>query len=73
MVSYDEVNLLAEIGGYIGLLLGFSLLDIAKLFRSLLEARFKTNQKFSSRIRNLQKYAKSVILTSCIFLLRNVF
>ena len=43
VVSYDEVNLLAEIGGYIGLLLGFSLLDIAKLFRSLLEARFKTN------------------------------
>ena len=40
VVSYDEVNLLAEIGGYIGLLLGFSLLDIAKLFRSLFEARF---------------------------------
>mgnify|MGYP002043244548 FL=1 len=42
VVSYDEVNLLAEIGGYIGLLLGFSLLDIAKLFRSLFEARFNT-------------------------------
>ena len=42
VVSYDEVNLLAEIGGYIGLLLGFSLLDIAKLFRSLFEARFST-------------------------------
>ena len=42
VVSYDEVNLLAEIGGYIGLLLGFSLLDLAKLFRGLLERRFKT-------------------------------
>ena len=41
VVSYDEVNLLAEIGGYIGLLLGFSLLDLAKLFRGLLERRFK--------------------------------
>ena len=44
VVSYDEVNLLAEIGGYIGLLLGLSLLDIAKLFRSFVETRFKISK-----------------------------
>ena len=30
---YDEVTLLAEIGGYLGLLLGISLLDLTKVFQ----------------------------------------
>ena len=33
VLSYSKTSLLAEVGGYIGLLLGFSLLDIAKLLK----------------------------------------
>ena len=44
VVFYDEVHMLAEIGGYIGLLLGLSLLDLAALFRSLLERHFKVTK-----------------------------
>ena len=43
--SYTEVSLLAEVGGYVGLLLGVSLMDIA----SLLDKFFVIiKQKFSS-------------------------
>ena len=31
-LSYSEVSLLAEVGGYVGLLLGVSLMDIASVF-----------------------------------------
>ena len=33
--SYTEVSLLAEVGGYVGLLLGASLMDIASLLDKL--------------------------------------
>ena len=41
--SYSEVSLLAEVGGYVGLLLGVSLMDIASLFDKMLKF---FNQKF---------------------------
>ena len=44
-LSYSEVSLLAEVGGYVGLLLGVSLMDIASLFD---KACIIINQKFSS-------------------------
>ena len=31
-IAYDKSSLLAEIGGYTGLLLGFSFFDVARLF-----------------------------------------
>ena len=34
-IRYTEVNLVAEIGGYVGLLLGWSLLNITQLLPSL--------------------------------------
>ena len=42
-LSYTEVSLLAEIGGYVGLLLGVSLKDIASLFDKVF---IFFNQKF---------------------------
>ena len=36
-LSYSEVSLLAEVGGYVGLLLGVSLMDIASLFHKFFE------------------------------------
>ena len=35
ILAYSEVSLFAEVGGYLGLLLGVSLLDITKLVRLL--------------------------------------
>ena len=34
-ISYTEVSLLAEVGGYVGLFLGASLMDIASLLNKL--------------------------------------
>ena len=34
VLVYKETQLMAEIGGYIGLILGFSLLDLGKLLQS---------------------------------------
>ena len=42
-LSYSEVSLLAEVGGYVGLLLGVSLKDIASLFDKVFTF---FNQKF---------------------------
>ena len=44
-LSYTEVSLLAEVGGYVGLLLGASLMDIASLLVRLFVI---IKQKFSS-------------------------
>ena len=44
-LSYSKVSLLAEVGGYVGLLLGVSLMDIASLFDKVF---IIVNQKFSS-------------------------
>ena len=35
VLSYSETSLLAEVGGYIGLLLGFSLLDVARILKKI--------------------------------------
>ena len=37
VLVYKETQLLAEIGGYIGLILGFSLLDLGKLLQNAYE------------------------------------
>ena len=42
-LSYSEVSLLAEVGGYVGLLLGVSLMDIASVFEKVFTF---FNQKF---------------------------
>ena len=33
-IRYTELSLLAEIGGYLGLLMGYSLLNVTKLFQA---------------------------------------
>jgi len=35
-IRYTELSLLAEIGGYLGLLMGYSLLNVTKLFQPVL-------------------------------------
>ena len=35
ILAYSTLSFLAEVGGYIGLLLGFSLLDLSKLVHNL--------------------------------------
>ena len=35
-IRYTELSLLAEIGGYLGLLMGYSLLNVTKLFQVVL-------------------------------------
>ena len=37
MRAYSEISLFAELGGYVGLLLGFSLLDLKKIINLLLD------------------------------------
>ena len=37
IVPYDWVSLMAEIGGYVGLLLGWSLMDLRTIFRALVQ------------------------------------
>ena len=39
--SYTPINLLAEIGGYVGLLLGMSLLDVTKVISWLLNLQIQ--------------------------------
>lgn len=38
VLSYSTTNLFAEVGGYIGLLLGFSLLDLTQVLKGLLNS-----------------------------------
>ena len=44
-LSYTEVSLLAEVGGYVGLLLGVSLMDISSLFDKVFKIIYR---KFST-------------------------
>ena len=44
-LSYSKVSLLAEVGGYVGLLLGVSMMDIASFFNKVFEIIY---QKFLS-------------------------
>jgi hypothetical protein len=45
VLSYNQVSLMAEVGGYIGLLLGFSLLDLTKIFKQLFLSTYSNNSK----------------------------
>ncbi len=47
-LAYPESSLFAEIGGYTGLLLGFSLFDFARFFEFIAE-RIKTIGETSSQ------------------------
>ena len=38
---YTPLNLFAEVGGYVGLILGYSLFHVAALTRSAIEAKIK--------------------------------
>ena len=38
-IRYTELSLLAEIGGYLGLLMGYSLLNVTKLFQVPIEKK----------------------------------
>lgn len=41
ILAYSATNLWAEVGGYIGLLLGFSLLDLTKLIKGLSDGSWR--------------------------------
>ena len=57
IVAYSETSLFAEIGGYIGLLLGFSLLDLTKLVKNLFTC---ANAKITNGSPNNQKHIETV-------------
>ena len=46
---YLFLSLLAEIGGYVGLLLGYSLFNLAALINSLIEGKIKTMEENDKR------------------------
>ena len=45
ILAYSTLSFLAEVGGYIGLLLGFSLLDLSKVIKNLTPKIKKRNVK----------------------------
>ena len=45
ILAYSTLSFLAEVGGYIGLLLGFSLLDLSKVIKNLTPGIKKRNVK----------------------------
>ena len=45
ILAYSTLSFLAEVGGYIGLLLGFSLLDLSKVIKNLTPNIKKRNVK----------------------------
>ena len=53
-LSYTEVSLLAEVGGYVGLLLGVSLMDISALFNKVFKIIYR---KFST-IHQVQRHKR---------------
>ena len=46
-IRYTELSLLAEIGGYLGLLMGYSLLNVTKLFQVTNAKKKKIEYNFS--------------------------
>jgi hypothetical protein len=44
ILAYSVISLLAEVGGYVGLLLGVSFLDIATILEQLLFRKYFTDQ-----------------------------
>ena len=49
ILAYSTLSFLAEVGGYIGLLLGFSLLDLSKVIKNLTPNIKKRNVKRRTR------------------------
>ena len=45
-IRYTELSLLAEIGGYLGLLMGYSLLNVTKLFQVVNIEKGQTLRRF---------------------------
>ena len=45
ILAYSTLSFLAEVGGYIGLLLGFSLLDLSKVIKNMTPGVKKRNVK----------------------------
>ena len=45
ILAYSTLSFLAEVGGYIGLLLGFSLLDLSKVIKNMTPGIKKRNVK----------------------------
>ena len=58
ILAYSTLSFLAEVGGYIGLLLGFSLLDLSKVMKNLAPSIKKLKERFCT-----QKpfYKKSIV------------
>ena len=50
--SYSELELLAELGGYIGLFLGMSVFQISSIFDRFLNLLLKTPEKQKSKLAN---------------------
>ena len=49
ILAYSTLSFLAEVGGYIGLLLGFSLLDLSKVIKNMTPGVKKRNVKRRTR------------------------
>ena len=56
--SYSELELLAELGGYIGLFLGMSVFQISSIFDRLLDFLLKTPVKHKSNLANNKTFLK---------------
>ena len=65
ILAYSSTNLWAEVGGYIGLLLGFSLLDLTKLVKGL---TFPTLMK---SIKSIQSSGKSPHQDATMFVVQD--
>ena len=54
-IAYDSASLFAEIGGYTGLLLGFSFFDFAKLFSFVSKSAQKLGNRSMNNLTGVQK------------------
>ena len=52
ILAYTDISLFAELGGYLGLLLGFSLLDLTKLVNFCYNSLLLRDKKISYKTRN---------------------
>ena len=55
ILAYSSLSFLAEVGGYIGLLLGFSLLDLSKVIQNFTpgQRKNKDTRAISRRVRKV--------------------
>ena len=68
VVAYSGTSLMAEVGGYIGLLLGFSLLDLTKLVKNVFnlgKVTFKTNPTKESQPTMVNTEENSETISRC--------